>query len=91
MFNKRTSNSTNPYKIPQSRILFNGARSDYPAIWNRVCQKISEEGIYYVLGPNYRRLTVGNAPTFPAMPEANEMGQANGTHMKKEWRIIKYK
>jgi hypothetical protein len=29
---------------------------------NRFCQKLSEEGIYYFLEPNYRRLTVGNAP-----------------------------
>jgi hypothetical protein len=28
-----------------------------------------------VLEPNYRRLTVGNTPAFPAMPELNAMGQ----------------
>jgi hypothetical protein len=61
--------------MPQSRILYNGARNDYPAFWNRFCQKLSEEGIYYVIEPNYRRLTVGNTPAFPAMPELNEMGQ----------------
>jgi hypothetical protein len=63
IFNKRTSINITPYKMPQSRILYNGARNDYyPAFWNRFCQKLSEEGIYYVLEPNYRRLTVGNAP-----------------------------
>jgi hypothetical protein len=32
--------------------------------------------VYYVLEPNYRRLTVGrNAPAFPAMPELNAIGQ----------------
>jgi hypothetical protein len=61
--------------MPQSRILYNGSRNDYPAFWNRFCQKISEKGIYYVLEPNYRRLTVGNAPTVPAIPELNELGQ----------------
>jgi hypothetical protein len=36
----------------------------------------SEERHRYVLEPNYRRLTVGNAAqTFPAMAELNEMGQ----------------
>jgi hypothetical protein len=64
-----------PYKMPQSRILYNGSRNDYPAFWNRFGQKLSEEGIYYVKEPNYRRLTVENAPAFPAMPELNEMGQ----------------
>jgi hypothetical protein len=63
MNNKRTRMNITPYKIPQSRrILYNGARNDYPAFWNRFCQKLSEEEIYYVLEPNYRRLTVGNAP-----------------------------
>ena len=76
MFNKRTSMNITPYKMPQSRILYNGARNDYPVFWNRFCQKLSEEGIYYVLEPNYRRLTVGkNAPAFPAMPELNAMRQ----------------
>jgi hypothetical protein len=42
---------------------------------NRLYQTLSEEGIYYVLEPTYRRLAVGNAPTFPAIPELNEMGQ----------------
>jgi hypothetical protein len=37
--------------------------------------KLSEEGICYVPEPNYRRLKVGNAPAFPAMPELNELGQ----------------
>jgi hypothetical protein len=40
-----------------------------------VLQKLSEEGIYYVLESNYRRLTVGNAPAFPAMPELKAVGQ----------------
>jgi hypothetical protein len=76
MYNKRTSSSITPYKVPQSKILYNGARNNYPAFWNRFCQKLSEEGIYYVLEPNDRRLTVGNAPAFPAMPELNnELGQ----------------
>jgi hypothetical protein len=75
MSNKRTSMNITPYKMPQGRILYNGARNDYPAFWNRFCQKLSEDGIYYVLEPNYRRLTIGNAPTFPAMPELNAMGQ----------------
>jgi hypothetical protein len=57
MYNKRTSSSITPYKVPQSKILYNGARNDYPAFWNRFCQKLSE-GIYYVLEPNYRRLTL---------------------------------
>jgi hypothetical protein len=74
--NKRSSSNVTPYKMPQSRIVYNRSRNDYPAFWNRFCQKLSEEGIYYVLEPNYRRrLPVGNAPTFPAMPELNEMGQ----------------
>jgi hypothetical protein len=42
--------------MPQSRILYNGSRNDYPAFWNRFCQKLSEEGIYYVIEPNYQRL-----------------------------------
>jgi hypothetical protein len=71
---KRTSMNISPYKMPQSRTLYNGARYDYPAFRNRFCQKLSKEGIYYVLEPNYRRLTVGKAPAFPAMPELNEMG-----------------
>jgi hypothetical protein len=61
--------------MSQRRILYNGSRNDYPAFWNWFGQKLSEEGIYYVLEPNYRRLTVGNAPTFPGMLELNEMGQ----------------
>jgi hypothetical protein len=73
--NKRSSSNITPYKMPQSRILYDGSRNDYPAFWNRFCQKLSEEGIYYVLEPNSRHLTVGNAPTFPAMPELNEIGQ----------------
>jgi hypothetical protein len=65
-----------PYKMPKSRIIYNGARNDYPAFWNRFCQKLSKEGIYYVLEPDYRRLTTArNAPTFPAMPELNAVGQ----------------
>jgi hypothetical protein len=75
MNNKQTSMNITPYKMPQSRILYNGARNDYPVFWNRFCQKLSEEGIYYVLEPSYRRLTVGNAPLFPAIPELSAMGQ----------------
>jgi hypothetical protein len=72
MNNKRTSMNITPYKMPQSRILYNGAT----AFWNRFCQKLSEGGIYYVLEPNNRRLTVGNnAPTCPTMPELNAVRQ----------------
>jgi hypothetical protein len=81
-------NITPPYKMSQSRILYNGSRNNYPAFWNRFCQKLSEEGIYYALKPNYRRLTVGNAPAFPAiMPELNEMmGQM--TLAVKHWLFL---
>jgi hypothetical protein len=85
MFNKRTSSIT-PHKMPQSKILYNGARNDYPAFWNRFCQKLSEDGVYYVLEPNYRRLTVGNAPTFLAMPELNAMDMLT----RKEWKTTRF-
>jgi hypothetical protein len=39
MSNKRTSSNNTPYKVPQSKILFNGARNDYPAFWNRFLPK----------------------------------------------------
>ena len=87
LYNKRNSSNNTPYKVPQSKILFNGARkNDYPAFWNRLCQKLSEEGIYYVLEPNYRHLTVGNAPAFPTMPELNALGQMDSVvkHAHKE-------
>ena len=56
MSNKRTSSNITPYKVPPSKILFNGARNEYPTFWNQFCQKLSEEGIYYVL---VQKITTG--------------------------------